>query len=106
VLVSWSPDYPDPDGNATPLADFNAESLAWRNVWQNETASQLAKEASLELDNAKREELYRQLTELVAKEGPYMILYQPYKPLVVRAEVKGLARSAQGDIEFHKISKE
>jgi peptide/nickel transport system substrate-binding protein len=106
VLVSWSPDYPDPDGNATPLADFDAESLAWRNVWQNETASQLAKEASLELDNAKREELYRQLTELVAKEGPYMILYQPYKPLVVRAEVKGLARSAQGDIEFDKISKE
>jgi peptide/nickel transport system substrate-binding protein len=106
VLLSWSPDYPDPDGNATPMADFNAQSLAWRNKWQNETASQLAKDASLELDNAKREELYAQLTELVAKEGPYMILYQPFKPLVVRAEVKGLARSAQGDIEFDKISKE
>jgi peptide/nickel transport system substrate-binding protein len=106
ILLSWSPDYPDPDGNATPMSDFDAKSLAWRNIWQNADASKLAKDASLELDNAKREELYAQLTELVAKEGPYMILYQPYKPLVVRAEVKGLARSAQGDIEFDKISKE
>jgi peptide/nickel transport system substrate-binding protein len=106
VLLSWSPDYPDPDGNATPMSDFDAESLAWRNAWQNADASKLAKDASLELDNAKREELYAQLTELVAKEGPYMILYQPFKPLVVRAEVKGLERSAQGDIEFDKISKE
>ena len=106
VLLGWSPDYPDPDGNATPMSDFNAQSLAWRNAWQNDTASQLAKDASLELDNAKREELYAQLTALVAKEGPFAILYQPFKPLVVRAEVKGLARSAQGDIEFDKISKE
>lgn len=105
VLLSWSPDYPDPDGNATPLSDFNAKSLAWRNVWQNDTASKLASQAALEPDSAKRSELYGELTALVAKEGPFAILYQPFKPLIVRAEVKGLARSAQGDIEFDKISK-
>jgi peptide/nickel transport system substrate-binding protein len=106
VLLAWSPDFPDPDGNASPMSDFDSKSLAWRNKWQNATASQLAKEAALELDNAKRKALYAELTALVAKEGPFAILYQPFKPLVVRAEVKGLARSAQGDIEFDKISKE
>ena len=105
IQVSWSPDYPDADGNGTPLADYNAKSLAWRNGWNNPAASKLAQAAAVELDQTKRVALYKQLTELVAKEGPYAILYQPYKPVVISTDVQGFVRNANGDVQFEKISK-
>ncbi|MFN2202768.1 MAG: ABC transporter substrate-binding protein, partial [Caldilineaceae bacterium] len=38
VFMNWSPDFPDPDGNATPFANWDATSLAWRNDWNDPTA--------------------------------------------------------------------
>ena len=105
IMAPWSPDYADADGNGTPLADFNAKSLAWRNVWQNDAASKLAQSAAIETDPAKRVGLYKQLTELVAKDGPFAILYQPYKPVVISTSVVGFGRNANGDVRFEKISK-
>ncbi len=105
VMVAWSPDYPDPDGNATPLGDYDAQSLAWRNDWQNEEASRLAQEAAQATDSAARAELYAQLTQLVAEEGPYAILYQPYRPIVTQAYVENFVRNAQGNVDFDKVSK-
>ncbi|TSA86183.1 ABC transporter substrate-binding protein [Deinococcus detaillensis] len=105
ILAPWSPDYADADGNGTPLADFNAKSLAWRNVWQNDQASKLAQAAAIETDATKRVALYKQLTELVAKDGPYAILYQPYKPVVTSVNVVGFDRNANGDVRFEKVSK-
>lgn len=105
VQVAWSPDYPDPDGNGTPLADYNAKSLAWRNAWQNDAASKLAQAAAIEPDQSKRVALYKQLTELMLQQGPYAILYQPYKPIVLSANVVGFVRNANGDVQFEKISK-
>lgn len=105
IQVAWSPDYADADGNGTPLADYNAKSLAWRNVWQNADASKLAQSAAIETDPTKRLALYKQLTDLVAKDGPYVILYQPYKPIVTSANVVGFGRNANGDVRFEKVSK-
>ena len=104
-MVQWSPDYPDPDGNATPLADFSAESLAWRNVWDSAEAAELAQRASLEDDPAARTALYERLTTLVAEEGPYAILFQPFKPVVTLASVTGFVRNAQGNVDFTAVSK-
>jgi peptide/nickel transport system substrate-binding protein len=105
VVAGWSPDYPDPDGNATPLSSYDANSIAWRNAWRNDDASRLSSEAAAETDMARRAQLYGELTALVAQEGPYAMLYQPYKGIVTRAEVQGFVRSAQGDVDFSRISK-
>ena len=105
VMVQWSPDYPDPDGNATPLGDFGAESLAWRNLWDNAEASELAQRAALETDPDARVALYEELTTLVAEEGPYAILFQPFKPVVTLASVEGFVRNAQGNVDFTAVSK-
>ncbi len=105
VLINWSPDFPDPDGNGTPLGDYNAQSLAWRNDWNNPDASALAEQAAQETDADARAELYAQLNALVAEEGPYAILYQAYKPVVTLASVTGFERSAQGNVDFTKVSK-
>lgn len=105
VLAAWSPDYPDPNGNASPLADYNAKSLAWRNVWNDATGTKLATEAAASTDPAQRKVLYAQLTKYVAQNGPYAILYQPNVPIVTTAKVEGFARSAQGDVDYAAISK-
>lgn len=105
VLAAWSPDYPDPDGNATPLANYDANSIAWRNVWNNPDAGKLATEGATTVDPGARAEIYAKLTKLVATEGPYEMLYQPYKPVVTSAKVEGFERSAGGDVEFDRISK-
>ncbi len=105
VLVDWSPDFPDPDGNATPMSDFAAKSLAWRNQWNNPTAGKLAQQAALEPNPAKRAALYKQLTELQLEEGPFAILYQPTVSVTLNKTVKGYLRNAQNQIRFEKISK-
>ncbi len=106
VMVAWSPDFPDPDGNGTPLGDFNAKSLAWRNNWNNPASSKLAQQAALETNTTKRAALYKQLTELVLQEGPFAILYQPTVPVVLSNKVQGYVRNAQSQVRFENISKQ
>ncbi len=105
VLFQWSPDFPDPDGNGTPMADFNAKSLAWRNDWNSPAASKLAQQAALEPNTAKRIALYKQLTELVLNDGPFAVLFQPSVPVVLSSKVENYLRNAQGQVRFEIISK-
>ncbi|OLD61106.1 MAG: hypothetical protein AUI83_01305, partial [Armatimonadetes bacterium 13_1_40CM_3_65_7] len=35
VMILWGPDFPDPDGNATPFSDYAAHSIAWRNQYND-----------------------------------------------------------------------
>ncbi|GIV74061.1 MULTISPECIES: ABC transporter substrate-binding protein [Caldilinea] len=89
LLMNWGPDFPDPDGNATPFANYEARSLAWRNNWNDPQAIELSKQAAREIDPAKRVELYAQLVEYVQNNGPYAILYQPTQIFAVRNNVEG-----------------
>lgn len=89
LLMNWGPDFPDPDGNATPFANYEARSLAWRNNWNDPQAIELSKQAARETDPAKRVELYAQLVEYVQNNGPYVMLYQPTQIYAVRNNVEG-----------------
>lgn len=106
VLVAWSPDFPDPDGNATPMSDYNAKSLAYRNVWNNPTAAKLAQQAALEATPAKRAALYKILTDQVLKDGPYAILYQPAQNVVLSSKVEGYVRNGQNQVRLENVSKQ
>lgn len=89
LLMNWGPDFPDPDGNGTPFANYDAKSLAWRNSWNDPQAIELSKQAAVELDPATRVELYNQLVEYVQNNGPYAMLYQPTRVYGVRNNVQG-----------------
>jgi ABC-type transport system substrate-binding protein len=43
LLMNWGPDFPDPDANGTPFANYEAQSLAWRNSWNDATAIDLSR---------------------------------------------------------------
>jgi peptide/nickel transport system substrate-binding protein len=89
VLMNWGPDFPDPDGNATPFANWDATSLAWRNDWNDPVAIEMSKAAAVELDPAKRAEMYAELVDYVQHNGPYIMLYQPTRVFGVRNDVQG-----------------
>ncbi len=105
VMILWGPDFPDPDGNATPFSDYNAKSIAWRNQYDDPAAAKLAKQAALETDLAKRRALYKQLTDRVLHEGPYVILYQPTTRFALRKSVQGFVWNPMAFAEFKTVSK-
>ncbi len=89
VLILWGPDFPDPDGNVTPLTNYEAKSIAWRNNWEAPDIAKLSQQAALEQDTAKRADLYKQVVERVLHEGPYAVLYQPTRAFGVRKNIEG-----------------
>jgi len=108
VLMNWGPDFPDPDGNATPFANYEARSLAWRNAWDDPTAIEMSKAAAVELDPDKRAELYGELVDYVMHNGPYVMLYQPTRVFGVRNNVQGFIYDPNDTptVSFWLISKQ
>ncbi len=105
VMILWGPDFPDPDGNATPFSDYGAKSIAWRNQYDDPAAAKLAKQAALETDLAKRRALYKQLTDRILHEGPYVVLYQPTTRFALRKSVQGFVWNPMAFAEFKTVSK-
>ncbi len=108
VLMNWGPDFPDPDGNATPFANYEARSLAWRNAWDDPKAIEMSKAAAVELDPDKRAELYAELVDYVMHNGPYVMLYQPTRVFGVRNNVQGFIYDPNDTptVSFWLISKQ
>lgn len=89
VLISWGPDFPDPDGNVTPFTNYEAKSIGWRNGWDNPEIAALGQQAALAATPEERVQLYAELTERVLHEGPYAILFQPTRTFAIRTNVDG-----------------
>jgi peptide/nickel transport system substrate-binding protein len=108
ILWGWGVDYPDPDALAKPFADGTIRQLAYRNAWMDPKATELTKKAMLERDPRQRVALYKELTELVAHKGPFVMLYQITNNWVIRTYVRGFEEAgALGTFhfDFTKISK-
>lgn len=102
VLLLWGPDFPDPDANGTPFADA---PLGKRNNYDDQKAKDLAKKAALETDPDKRKAAYKDLTDYLAHNGPYAILFQPNQLFAYRSNVKDFVWSPAGFSDLWTISK-
>lgn len=105
VLILWGPDFPDPDANAGPFTDYAAKSIAFRNSWDDKTIAAKGRDAALIADPAKRAAAYKDLTDYVLHNGPYVILYQVKEQFGVRSSVKNFVWSPIGWTDFWLISK-
>ena len=104
VMILWGPDFPDPDANVGPFTDYKAKSIAYRNGWDDKIADK-GREAALITDTSKRAAAYKELTDYVLHNGPYVILYQPTEPFGLRSNVKGFVWSPMDWTDFAAISK-
>ena len=104
-MINWGPDYPDPDANVGPFTDYNAKSIAFRNGWDDKTIVPKAREAALITDAAKRTTAYKEITDYVLHNGPYVVLYQPTELFGLRSNVKGFNWSSIGWAELSAVTK-
>lgn len=105
VLLLWGPDYPDPNTNASPFAAYSAGVIAKRNNWEDQKATDMANAAKLEKDPAKRVALYKELTDYIAHNGPYAVLFQPQQLFATRANVQGFDWNPMGYADLWTIAK-
>ena len=105
ALLYWGPDFADPDTNVTPFTNYEAQSIAWRNSWEDAEIAAKAKEAAVMTDAAEREAAYKEITDYVLHNGPYAVLYQPAALFGVRNTVQGFEWNPMGFTDFWKIVK-
>jgi peptide/nickel transport system substrate-binding protein len=105
VMINWGPDYPDPDANVGPFTDYNAKSIAFRNGWDDKTIVPKARDAALITDAARRATAYKEITDYVLHNGPYVVLYQPTELFGLRSNVKGFNWSSIGWAELAAVTK-
>ena len=105
VLILWGPDFPDPDANVGPFTDYNAKSIAFRNGFNDATYADKARKAAVITDPTARAAAYKDITDYMLHNGPYVILYQPTAQFGLRSNVKGFVWSPVDWTDFASISK-
>jgi peptide/nickel transport system substrate-binding protein len=105
VMILWGPDFPDPDANVGPFTNYEAKSIAFRNGWDDKSITAKGRDAALITDTTRRTAAYKEITEYVLHNGPYVVLYQPTELFGLRSNVKGFAWNPMGWLDFASITK-
>lgn len=96
-IGEWGPDYADPNTNAATFA-FNPDNsdeakatglLAWRNAYAvPKEMGELTEAATLEQDDEKRAQMYRDLQKQYQEEAPLIPLFQRIEPTGLQENVQ------------------
>ena len=108
IVAGWGNDYADADNLAMAFASYEANQLAWRNVWYDDYAADLAEQGRFEADPAKRQEIYTELTDYWFENGPFAMFYQSVETWAISDELVNFYPSAFGysmTFDFGGISK-
>ncbi len=105
ALLYWGPDFADPDTNVTPFTTYAAKSVAYRNSWDDAAIATKAHDAALMTDPTARAAAYKDITEYVLHNGPYVVLYQPSALYGIGTNITGFAWNPMGFADFWSISK-
>ena len=107
VLAAWGSDYPDPDNNAKAFGNYRVKQLAWRNMWYDDYAADLAEQAAKEFDTVKRDQMYKELAGYILDKGPYAVLYQQLNQVAVKVWVRNFIPDPSFFLQdFSKVYKE
>ena len=76
----WTNDIIDPDEVATFGANCKGGANAFNSYWCDSQANSLVDRARAELDNAKRQQMYSQIQQIVYQQSPFIVTdYCPYR---------------------------
>ncbi|PSL41341.1 peptide/nickel transport system substrate-binding protein [Planomicrobium soli] len=108
-LVSWTPDYPDPDYNLWYFAHSSSKGPGFNLAfYENSEVDGLLEEARTSTDESLRENNYREIQNIMAEDVPYIFVAQPNLQAASRTWVKGYELNPMNVwyVPFHKITKE
>lgn len=97
IIMAWQTGVPDANGNASRLVynpDNSAEAQAtqypsWRAGYFDEGYNARVLAAAVEMDEAKRTEMYRTLQEDWMQTGEMAVMFQSYNVTALRDDIKG-----------------
>ncbi|MDO8751060.1 MAG: peptide ABC transporter substrate-binding protein [Dehalococcoidia bacterium] len=107
ALLGWGADYPDPENFLPGLFGTGAGNA--HTLYSNPEFDKLAKQATTELDNAKRLQLWAQAQKMVIDDAPIATLYYRErfwlkKPNVLSFKVTGMDGGVPGDFFFADVA--
>jgi len=108
IFAGWGGDYADPSGFANPYCNYRAKQIAWRLKWYDDYAADLVDAGNTEMNEDKRWQMYRDLTNYFQIYSPFAVIFQPLTLWGVRDEVKGWSDTVGGysiHYDFTKTSK-
>jgi oligopeptide transport system substrate-binding protein len=85
----WFSDYEDPNNWYNVLWDSASDPLAFNLGWKNDQYDRLVRQAAGELDQGRRESLYGQAEEILAKEYPAIPTFHYAIATLVKPNVQG-----------------
>lgn len=95
VHGNWNMDYADPSGIVIIFGpcessgdDASVKMIAWRNHYVDVETFELAQQAIQERNPEKRTALYKQITDTILNDGPYVVLFSLIKQYAYRVEVE------------------
>lgn len=84
---NWYQDYPDPQNWISVY--WRSDAFAKRNGYKNEKLDELSKQADVELDEAKRTDLYKQANQILIDDMPAPFVYHRANVYLVKPNVTG-----------------
>jgi peptide/nickel transport system substrate-binding protein len=103
--LGWFPDYPDADNY---LRSFYRSDSFLNNHYKNDQMDKLLADQQATTDQAKREEIFKQIQEIAAEEVPIIPIWQGKQVAAVRDGITGVADTFDPSFQFRYwlISKE
>ena len=100
----WGADYPDPHNFVQPFGHTGG-SIAKRLSYSNPELDKIIDEAAVEINSAKRVELYTKAQKILCEVGPYAFLMQPRAIIPLRTNVEGYVYDPLATHNFRSVYK-
>lgn len=101
-LLGWSSN-PDPDSMLTPLFSKGSIGAQNRTRYVNEKVEKLLADGRVEMDQAKRQKIYNDLSDIVMADATWVPLYTGNNIVGANAKLQGVELSPQGLWNVEKL---
>ncbi|MED4957390.1 ABC transporter substrate-binding protein [Paenibacillus macerans] len=102
-MLGWQGDNGDPDNFLYTLLDKDAIPSNNYSYYANDELHELLKQAQVETEQTKREELYKKAQEIIKADAPWIPLVHTTPLLAAKANVKGYVASPTGTEYYSNI---
>ncbi len=103
-LLGWYPDYFDPDDYMWPFLQTSA-SPGMGSFYSNKKIDKLLKKARTITNIKKRARLYYKVQRIMAKQAPYIPLFQGQQHVVAKPNIKGIIMDPVQIFRYYLLSK-
>lgn len=102
-MLGWQGDNGDPDNFLYTLLDKDAIPSNNYSYYSNDELHEILKQAQIETEQSKREELYKKAQEIIKADAPWIPLVHTTPLLAAKANVKGYVASPTGTEYYSNI---